>query len=204
MLPAGWLVAAVVVAILLTWWVTFTITRLDRLHARVDAAHAAMDAQFVRRAAALARAAESQRAPGSGELAAVAHRALAAPDGEREPAENDVSRAVADLSAATGADPIRAEELRELNESSARAAIARRFYNDAVRDTRALRSRRLPRYLRLSGRRALPQFFDIEDAPQLTASPAIAAPETPAPPPIQVIEQTPRSTGGEAQAQANA
>jgi len=31
-------------AILLTMWVTFTLTRLDRLHARVDAAQAALDA----------------------------------------------------------------------------------------------------------------------------------------------------------------
>ena len=40
MLPAGWLVFAVAIAILLTTWVTFTITRLDRLHARVDAVEA--------------------------------------------------------------------------------------------------------------------------------------------------------------------
>jgi hypothetical protein len=41
--------------------------------------------------------------------------------------------------------------------------IARRFYNDAVRDTRALRARRMPRLLRLAGRVELPQFFDIDD-----------------------------------------
>jgi hypothetical protein len=41
--------------------------------------------------------------------------------------------------------------------------IARRFYNDAVRDTRTLRRRRLPRLLHLAGRRELPQFFDIDD-----------------------------------------
>lgn len=41
--------------------------------------------------------------------------------------------------------------------------IARRFYNDAVRDTRTLRARRMPRLLHLAGHRALPQFFDIDD-----------------------------------------
>jgi hypothetical protein len=41
--------------------------------------------------------------------------------------------------------------------------IARGFYNDAVRDTRALRRRRMPRVLHLAGRRGLPLFFDIDD-----------------------------------------
>ena len=52
-------ILAVVVAILLTIWITFTLTRLDRLHARVDAAQAALDAQLVRRAAALLHVAEA-------------------------------------------------------------------------------------------------------------------------------------------------
>jgi hypothetical protein len=58
-LPAGWFIATVVLVILLTVWVTFTLTRLDRLHARVDAAQAALDAQLVRRAAALQHVAGS-------------------------------------------------------------------------------------------------------------------------------------------------
>jgi hypothetical protein len=56
-----------------------------------------------------------------------------------------------------------AEADRELREAAARVLIARRFYNDAVRDTRALRARRMPRLLRLAGHRAMPQFFDIDD-----------------------------------------
>jgi hypothetical protein len=43
--------------------------------------------------------------------------------------------------------------------------LARRFYNDAVRDTRELRGRRLPRLLRLHARRPLPRYFDIDDRP---------------------------------------
>ena len=42
-------------------------------------------------------------------------------------------------------------------------ALARRFYNDAVRDTQALRGRRLPRVLRLHAGRPVPRFFDIDD-----------------------------------------
>ena len=68
-LPVGWLVVAVVVAVLLTMWITFTLTRLDRLHARVDAAQAALDAQLVRRAAALLHVAESRTAGSPGPAA---------------------------------------------------------------------------------------------------------------------------------------
>jgi hypothetical protein len=41
-------------------------------------------------------------------------------------------------------------------------ALARRFYNDAVRDTHALRRRRLTRLLRVHASRPLPRFFDID------------------------------------------
>ena len=53
--------------------------------------------------------------------------------------------------------------------------IARRFFNDAVRDTRTLRARRMPRLLHLAGRRELPQFFDIDDS-SLFAQPCRARP----------------------------
>jgi hypothetical protein len=58
--------------------------------------------------------------------------------------------------------------------------LARRFYNDAVRDTRSLRSRRLPRLLAPAGRRPLPAFFEIADAP--VPRRGTNEPETPASP----------------------
>jgi hypothetical protein len=46
--------------------------------------------------------------------------------------------------------------------------IARRVYNDAVRDTLALRSHRMVRWLRLAGTAALPRYFEIaEPAPAI-------------------------------------
>ncbi len=167
MLPVAWLVVAVLVAVVLTMWITFTLTRLDRLHARVDAAQAAMDAQLVRRAAALQHVAES---PDSGVLDDrraryddLAREALntGEADERREVAENAVGRAVAELAACP--EPIRADAAEELREAAARVLIARRFYNDAVRDTRTLRARRLPRLFHMAGRREMPQFFDIDD-----------------------------------------
>jgi hypothetical protein len=165
MLPAGWLVLAVVVAILLTMWVTFTLTRLDRLHARVDAAQAALDAQLVRRAAALQHVSET---PGSGLPPDVARRserialdALTASDGRRQAVENAVGRALREI--ADAGYSLSEAAATELSEAASRVLIARRFFNDAVRDTRTLRSRRMPRLLHLAGRRAMPQFFDIDD-----------------------------------------
>lgn len=167
MLSAGWLVLAVVLAVLLSMWVTFTLTRLDRLHARVDAAWAALDAQLVRRAAALQHVAEApdigvsveQRGP----CDEVARAALAAQGGkDRQDPENAVGRMIAAL--ADSGQPLPAEAQAELREGSARVQVARRFYNDAVRDTRSLRARRMPRLLHLAGRRDMPQFFDIDDS----------------------------------------
>lgn len=185
MLPVVWVAVAVAVAVLLTSWVTFTLTRLDRLHARCDAAQAALDAQLVRRAAALQHVAESADsgvpAPERAALDAVAQAALdpqrADWPGARLGAENAVGRAVADLAArAAQAGTLRADAAAELREAATRVLIARRFYNDAVRDTRALRARRLPRLLRMAGRRALPDFFDIDDtlpAPAPAAAPTV-------------------------------
>ncbi|HSY15085.1 MAG TPA: NUDIX hydrolase [Jatrophihabitantaceae bacterium] len=165
MLSAGWLIVAVLFAVLLTAWVTFTVTRLDRLHARVDAAQAALDAQLVRRVAALLHVVES----GDSTLPtrdreryeSVARSALVASGDEREAAENEVGRAVVAL---VDSDAVLTPEAgAELGEAAARVVIARRFYNDAVRDTRSLRARRMPRLMRLAGRRELPKFFDIDD-----------------------------------------
>jgi hypothetical protein len=179
MLDAGWVIAAVLLAVLLTVWITFTLTRLDRLHARVDAAQAALDAQLVRRAAALLHVAESpdgllqdsERA----RLERVSQEALSTTLDDRETAENAVGRSILELAGQHADLPRTAVD--ELHEAGTRVLIARRFYNDAVRDTRALRGRRMPRLLRLAGHRDMPQFFDIDDTLPIYDSPDIAATE---------------------------
>jgi len=155
-------VVAVVVAILLGVYVTWTAGRLDRMHARVDAAWAALDAQLVRRAAA-ARALLPYLPPGEGarRLEARTTDALAAGELGRDVVENDLTKAlrvvlplVPDEAAAV---------LDELDAASSRVGLARAFHNSAVTDTRALRRRRVPRLLRLAGHRHMPVFFDVDD-----------------------------------------
>ena len=153
-----WVLASLV---LLGAYVTWTAGRLDRLHARVDAAWAALDAQLVRRAAA-ARALVPYVDGDpllAGRLEEAAHAALDAGEQDREGVENDLSRALrsAVLRLGPGAP------IDELRAAASRVALARSFHNTAVKDTRAVRWRRIPRLLRLAGHRAMPTYFEIDD-----------------------------------------
>ena len=51
----------------------------------------------------------------------------------------------------------------ELADAEARVLLARRFHNDAVRDTLALRERPLVRLLHLGGTAAMPTYFEIAE-----------------------------------------
>jgi hypothetical protein len=181
MSTVGWLALVAFLVVLAALWIAFTASRLDRLHARLDAAQSALDAQLVRRVAALRHATEivavsGDRAPPDGfepvpaarvspgqraQIELLAQRALTASGPDRQDVENEVGHAVTDL--AVRGVPLTTAQRDELHESAVRVSIARRFYNDAVRDTRALRRRRVPRLFHLAGRRELPQFFDIDD-----------------------------------------
>jgi hypothetical protein len=156
-----WVVAAVV---LLAVYVTWTAGRLDRMHARVDAAWAALDAQLVRRAAA-ARALLPYlpAGPEATDRAAAARASLVVGPERREAVENDLSRALRGAAPLLPTGPEAAQVRAELETAAVRVGLARSFHNSAVRDTRALRRRRLPRALRLAGHRALPDFFDVDD-----------------------------------------
>jgi len=155
-----WVVASIAALVLLTSYVTWTAGRLDRLHARVDAAWAALDAQLVRRAAA-ARALVPllDPAPVAGLLEMAAQAALEGGEVGREAVENDLSRAVHQAVPLLAAE----SDLRELRTAATRVALARSFHNAAVKDTRSLRWRRVPRLLRLAGHRSMPVYFEIDD-----------------------------------------
>ena len=141
---AGVLVALLVVSCLLR------ANRLDRLHVRTDAARAALAAALDRRAV-VARAVALH--VGDDGLLRVAARAEAAPAAEREFRENDLGRLLAGLDRRRLAGALDAE----LVDAEQRLMLARRVHNDAVRDTLALRSRRLVRWLRLAGTAPVPE-----------------------------------------------
>jgi 8-oxo-dGTP pyrophosphatase MutT (NUDIX family) len=162
------LVVVLLVALVLGPWLLGTATRLDRLHVRTDAAWAGMDAALARRAVvARAVVAAGCVPPATADaLRAAADRAELADRGEREAAENELSRLLGELDRAT--IPVGLAE--ELDDAEQRVVLARRVHNDAVRDTRALRRRRLVRWLRLAGTAVRPEYFEIAE-PDPAAAP---------------------------------
>jgi hypothetical protein len=133
-------------------------SRLDRLHVRTDASWAALDAALYRRAIA----ASALKGPGA--LRRAAHAALLAGPAAREDVENELGRTLAVLDRCQ-IEPACANRLADAEQA---VVIARRVYNDAVRDTLALRSRRMVRWLRLAGTAPLPSYFEIVE-PELPA-----------------------------------
>jgi hypothetical protein len=165
-------VVALVVAV--ASYLTWLAMRLDRLALRVEAARGGLVGQLAGRAAAARLLAErggvaSLRS--AARAAAAGHdrlRAGGALDAETEDVENALSRALRSPALdALGRDVLGGDAaglLHEVDLASARVGLARQLYNDAVRDLRALRSRRLVRAFRLSGTRPHPSYFEIEDA----------------------------------------
>jgi hypothetical protein len=153
------------VLVLLAAWSAWTLTRLRRLRGRVDRAWTALDTQLQRRAGlAVELARDHAAAVGedrAARLAAAARETRGPRGGDRELAENALGRELRDLPGDLPGVP--AALLADLEGTATRIGLARRFYNDAVRDTHALRTRRLPSLLRLHGGRPMPRFFDIED-----------------------------------------
>ncbi|AUH69134.1 NUDIX hydrolase [Gordonia sp. PS3] len=158
-----WIVVGAIAGAALLWLAILAATRatrLDRLNVRVDLAYEALVAALERRAV-VARAIASTAPDGEGarDLAAAATDAEAAPRQEREAAENRLSVALAGV-ADTDRPPVLVAELAD---AQTRVTMARRFYNDAVRDARALGGRRMVRWLRLGGHSRLPEYFEITE-----------------------------------------
>ncbi|AFU03734.1 putative hydrolase, nudix family protein [Nocardia brasiliensis ATCC 700358] len=166
------LIAAVVIAIGL--WAYSTANRLDRLHVRSDQSWQALDAALSRRAVVARAVASALADPGADPaaldraklLAMLADRAERAGRLDREAVENQLSAALSAVDSAA----LRPQMVAELADAEARVLIARRFHNDAVRDTLALRTRRPVRILHLGGTAPLPTYFEITERATPAAS----------------------------------
>ncbi|MEQ3549961.1 NUDIX hydrolase [Pseudonocardia nematodicida] len=177
--PATLLLAAVVLVVAaLTLWCLTRVRRLHRLHARTDAARAGLAVALDRRVTVARRVAAVVAPPVAERLRRAADAATAvpapAPDGrdpagvreEREVCENALTRALAAVDRA-GLDPRLAAGLAD---AEVFVVLARRVHNDAVRDTRVLRSRRLVRWFHLHGTAPEPVYFEVAD-PEPAGSP---------------------------------
>jgi 8-oxo-dGTP pyrophosphatase MutT (NUDIX family) len=166
-----WLLAAIVLVVaLLTLagvWAYRTAHRLDRLNVRYDLSWQALDGALARRAV-VARAVAIDAyggAPAGRRLAALADDAECAPRHTREACENELSAALAMVDPAS----LPAGLIAELADAEARVLLARRFHNDAVRDTLALADRGMVRVLHLGGTAKLPGYFEIVEHPHALA-----------------------------------
>lgn len=183
----------VILLIGVAWYLSYAAARLDRLHAKVEGAMSALDAQLVRRAEATLELANS----GSLDPATALLLADAATDsierttehpldedlldgqhfGGREQVETTLTEVLTVTlteevvgGLRTEDDELVAESLERISASALRVRMARRFHNDAVREVRRVRRKRVVRWFRLAGRAALPERveFDDEVPPPLT------------------------------------
>jgi 8-oxo-dGTP pyrophosphatase MutT (NUDIX family) len=152
-------------------WAIRAAHRLDRLNVRYDLSWQALDGALARRAV-VARAVAidayggaARRSPLGKRLAALADAAETAPRHAREQAENELSAALAIVNPTS----LPAGLIAELADAEARVLLARRFHNDAVRDTLALAERSTVRAFRLGGTAALPSYFEIVERPHALA-----------------------------------
>ena len=176
-----WLVGVVGVIVLVATYLTWTASRVDRLHTRAATSARALDAHLVRRAAAAAVLAEEAAIP---DLYAAARSALDADPDEREAAENDLTKRLRQLALpagaagatgpatgvtgpaagvtgpAAGASGAAAENVVA---ASRRVGLARQVHNDLVRDALGVRRQRLVRLLGLARRHPSPAYFDVDD-----------------------------------------
>jgi len=169
---ATWVPVLLVVALVAGWYLSFTASRIDRLHHRVESSRAALDAQLARRAGLAVELAPRVGDPRGTALASAASAALTplTPSGDlAEVAQSSLTRALADaLAGPDDVDRLRREAqadqlLTQLSEAVARSQMARRFHNDAVAQTQRVRRKWVVRAARLAGRAAWPQMVEIDD-----------------------------------------
>jgi len=181
-------IATIVALVLLAaaWYLSYSASRLDRLHAKVEGAVSALDAQLVRRAEATLELATSGSVdPATSLLLADAssealerhtHQPLSHDplDGQtfagRESTETNLTETLRAALQQETVDALRSElgspgadGLSRVEASALRVQLARRFHNDAVREVRRVRAKKVVRLFRLAGHAALPQRVDFDD-----------------------------------------
>lgn len=146
------------------WYLSFTATRLDRLHHRVESSWAALDSLLQRRAAVALEIAHSQLAdPGmSLILNHAAHQAREAEIKDRSDAESGLTSALGLLlqseNQGTGN-----ELLKELSDLTDRIRVAVKLHVEAVNRTQLVRKKPIVRLFRLAGRAPLPSIHRFEE-----------------------------------------
>lgn len=150
--------------VLFLWYLSFTATRLDRLHHRVETSWAALDSLLQRRASVALEIAHSSFAdPGLALiLNQTAHQA-------REAEISDRSEAESGLTGALGLLLMNIHEntddalLKELSDITDKVRVAVKLHVEAVNRTQMVRRKLIVKTFRLAGRAPLPTIHKFED-----------------------------------------
>jgi len=157
----------VTLTLLFLWYLSFSATRLDRLHHRVETSWANLDGLLQRRAAVALELAHSDMADPASSLllTAAAYQAREAQISVRSQAESGLSGALGLLQndLVDEIHPAEAALLKELSELTEKIRVAIAFHVDAVTRTRLVRQKLIFRVFRLAGRAPLPVTYEFED-----------------------------------------
>lgn len=180
-----WVAVTAALVFLLAWYLSYSASRLDRLHAKVEGALSALDAALVRRAeAALELANSGALDPATGFLVAGAASESLERTTERtfekdllegqhfagrEVVESELSEVLVAALPPEVAEQIEAEggpggaAIERLRAAGLRVQLARRFHNDAVKEVQRVRAKRVVQWFRLAGHADLPQTVEFDD-----------------------------------------
>lgn len=149
------------------WYLSFSATRLDRLHHRVETSWANLDGLLQRRAAIALELARSELADPASSLLLTdaAYQARDASIALRSHAESGLSGALRllQIDLESDAGPAERALLSELSELSAKIRVAIALHVDSVNSTRVVRQKLIFKIFRLAGRAPLPVTYEFED-----------------------------------------
>jgi hypothetical protein len=153
--------------VLIGWYLSFSASRLDRLHHRVETSWATLDSLLQKRAAlAQEIVVESNLDPATAYL--ISTSATAARDAniiERSAAESVLSEALklVQNAALDNSLELPSELLVELSDLTSKVKLAINIHLEAVNATRNVRSQLIIRLFRLAGKAPLPVRYAFED-----------------------------------------
>ncbi|CAN2239344.1 hypothetical protein [Candidatus Planktophila dulcis] len=148
------------------WYLSYSATRLDRLHHRVETSWANLDGLLQRRAAIAIEIARSDISDPASSLLLTfaAHQAREASVRDRSQAETGLTGALGILieSSTSISGPIEQDLIRELKELTEKIKMAVSMHVDAVTRTQMVRKKWFMRLFRLAGNAPEPVTYEFE------------------------------------------
>lgn len=157
---------AIFLIALAAWYLSYSATRLDRLHHRVETSWANLDGLLQRRAAIAIEIARSEISDPASSLLLTfaAHQAREASVRDRSQAETGLSGTLGILleSSTDISGEIEKDLLRELRDLTEKIRMAISMHVDAVSRTQLVRKKWINRVFRLAGTAPLPVTYEFE------------------------------------------